>query len=197
MSFEEKCWTPVSMHKVVLAWLRAERETRLAGLLGHLPEWPAITQLLLQPDLNNSEQNRQRLRVLYLVRNIFVGEIPADTEWYEVRNLTDDDLSHLYVVNYHEWKDKGDRNELDKVAARINEPLKHLPELWESPILWGHEREGPFTIIEGNNRLTAYRHSGECGLNIPILIGLSSLRCYWHILDNDPPPLLYDLWKLS
>jgi hypothetical protein len=60
------------------------------------------------------------------------------------------------------------------------------------PILWGHSKAGPFTIIEGNKRLIAYAATGETTINIPVLIGLSPMRCLWHILDQ-APPIMQDL----
>jgi hypothetical protein len=34
-----------------------------------------------------------------MIRNVFVVEIPPDTEWYEVHSLTDKELAELRVVN--------------------------------------------------------------------------------------------------
>jgi hypothetical protein len=50
MSPAEKNWSAASLHKVLLAWLRAERESRLAKLFEPLPaDWSAIEPLLLHP----------------------------------------------------------------------------------------------------------------------------------------------------
>lgn len=152
-----------------------------------------VSQLLDNPDLNNAEENRARLRILYLSgRYVFVLEIPPDTEWYDVRNLTDADLSELHTVNFGDWSNPADRNDLRTVAARKPLELKALPSEWEPPILWGHDKKGPFTIFEGNSRLTAYAGSGRSGLNIPVLIGLSAMRCHWHLADS-APLLIQDL----
>jgi hypothetical protein len=187
MTLATKTWRRVSVHRVVLAWLRAERHTGVAKVLAQLPPplcTPGLSKLLDQPRLDDAEENRARLRLLYMMRNVFVVEIPPDTEWYEVHSLTDDDLDELHVVNYQRWNDPADRNELRKVAARKRLPLQVLPANWEAPILLGHDRGGPFAIIEGNNRLTAYAGNRQLGLDIPVLIGLSPLRCFWNILDN-------------
>ncbi len=188
MSLAEKDWRRVSIHQIVLAWLRAERNTRVANWLASLPsdnKWEArLSSLLDQANINDAEENRARLRLLYLIRSPFVVEIPPDTKWYEVRNLTDGELGQLHVVNYGDWKSPGDKNELAKVAARKKLELQQAPATWEPPILWGHEKEGPFTIIEGNNRLTAYVGSGETDLDIAVFVGLSPLRCVWHIHDK-------------
>ncbi|WP_316176124.1 hypothetical protein [Bradyrhizobium sp. SZCCHNRI1073] len=195
MSLAQKAWIRVTMHHVILAWLRAERNTNVAAALSRFP-WllwaPGISKLLDSPDLNDSEENRARLRIMYLIRNVFVLEIPPDTEWYNVRSLTDSELSELHTVNYQTWNDPADQNELRNVAARKPLVLNELPSKWETPILWGHDRNGPFTILEGNNRLTAYAGSAQSGLDIPVLIGLSPMRCHWHLLDRSPL-LIYDL----
>ena len=197
MSLAEKTWRRISLHRVVLAWLGAEKDRRLEPLMGHLQEWPYIVQLLDNADLNDPEQNRQRLRVLYLARHMFVGEISPDTLWYEVSNLTDDDLDDIFAVNHSDWKSAGDQNEIRKVAVRQGQRLETEPASWKPLILRGHTRIGPFTILEGNNRLSAYVLSGRSDLNVPVFVGLSPLRCSLHIKDGSPPFLLYDLWKSS
>ncbi len=199
MSFASKSWQQVSIHKVILAWLRAERLTNLQNFL-MLPEavWKlAIDPLLDNANLNDPEENRARLRFLYKVRNIFFTEIPIDTEWYEVRFLTDQEIDEIRAVFYHEWNDpKGQgNNELDKVAARRDIPALAPPSAWEPPILFGHDRNGPFTIMEGNKRLTGYVRSGQTGINIPVFVGISKLKCFWHVGDNVTCPLAYELWK--
>lgn len=197
MSLEQKQWTRVSIHHVVLAWLRAERDTRLVSLIaGNLPQIllnPGLDALLNKADLNDLVQNHARLRMLYLYRNVFVVEIPPDTEWYELRNLTDAEIDELYVINLPEWNDPGDRNELRKVAARKPQPLRAPPAQWESPILWAHDRSGPFTIIEGTNRLTAYVSAGQSGLDIPVYVGLSPMAFYFNINDQCDTPLFAQL----
>jgi hypothetical protein len=103
MSLSQKAWTRVSMHHVVLAWLRAERGTNVALALSRFPEtlWASgLSQLLDHPNFNNPEENRARLRIMYVIRNVFMLEIPPDTEWFEVRNLNDAELSELHAVNH-------------------------------------------------------------------------------------------------
>jgi hypothetical protein len=127
-----------------------------------------------QPNLDDPEENRARLRLFYLTgRCVFIVEIPPDTEWYVVHDLTDNELGELHVVNYQEWNEPEDKNELMKVAARKKIPLREPPSAWQPPILWGHSPTGPFTIIEGNKRLTAYAGSGQSDLRIPVVVGRS------------------------
>jgi hypothetical protein len=183
MSLAQMKWAPVSIHKVILTWLRSERGTNARSSSAFpMPLWSlGLSRLLDQPNLDDPEENRARLRLFYLTGRWlgFFVEIPPDTEWYEVHNLTDHELGELHVVNYADWNDPGDKNELAKVAARKQIALREPPSSWEPPILWGHNNAGPFTIIEGNNRLTAYAASGQSGLNRPV-----PMQCVWHVLDN-------------
>jgi hypothetical protein len=190
-----KEWNPISIHKVVLAWLRAEHDTAIKEKLSATSDWPLIEQMLLHPDLQSGRENRRRLRLLYAYRDMFVGEIPPDTQWHEVRNLTDENLEEIHAVNFHEWTHSTHNNELRKVAAIRQFELNRPPAKWETPILWGHDKAGPFTIFEGNKRLTAYARSGESGLDIPVFIGISPLPCMWHIFDDNCGYLLYDRWR--
>lgn len=187
MSLVDKTWERVTIHHAVLEWLRAERFTNLTRLFAQLPPevWlSGLTALLDNANLNNADQNRARLRLLYMFRNVFVLEIPPDTEWFLVSNLMDDELSELHVVNYPEWVDPADRNELVKAAARRKLTLRTPTSSWAMPILWGHDRCGPFTILEGNHRLAAYVFSGTRGLETRVIVGLSPMKCVWHILDE-------------
>jgi hypothetical protein len=123
MSLADKEWRPASMHKVVSAWLRAERNENdgIRAIFGRIPElvWlPGLNRLLDQARLDDPEENRARLRLLYMYRNLFAVELPPDTRWYEVRSLMHPDLNNLHVVNFHTFIDEGDRKELMKVAAR-------------------------------------------------------------------------------
>jgi hypothetical protein len=173
----------VTLHCVVLAWLRAERH-----------KWASKRPALLDdPDLDSPTENRHRLRLLYAIRGFFVMEIPPDTVWYEVRNLQHAHLGELHAIDIAGWTDRADRNEIVKVAMRKPSPLRKPPPEWELPILWGHSRAGPFTILEGNTRLSAYAGSGLSDLDIPILVGLSPMMCLWHIHDACGP-LMQDMY---
>jgi hypothetical protein len=183
-------WTHVAIHDVVSEFLRAERHN-----YAHID--PALLALIDQPDLAKPQENHHRLRLLYCRRANLLGEIPPDTEWYKVENLTDAELDELYAIARCGWDDPAgaDKNELRRVARRRPEPLTKLPTEWPRPILWGHGKGGPFTIMEGNHRLTGYASTiAAPSIEIPILVGLSPTPCYFHIFD--PPYIIAnDLWK--
>jgi hypothetical protein len=193
MSLADMEWKRVNLHPVVLTWLRAERggyvEQARKALGLSLAD---VADLLDSADLANPDQNRARLRLLYGARNIFSLEIPPDTEWYNVRNLKHEHLNELLVVNHPAWNDPAHHNELHEVAKLKNRSLEKPPSEWDSPILWGHDRNGPFTIMEGNNRLASYVASGRTDLDIPAFIGLSPLKCLYHLPDG-ARPLIRDM----
>jgi hypothetical protein len=171
MSLAGGIWQPVSIHTFALEFLRAERDTFLAQLRAARPNLISdreLVDLLEKADLANPTHNQARLRLLYLMRSIYIGEIPPDTTWYEVHSLTDDDLPTLYVTRHQTWTDPADNNELLSVSARKNEAAKSPPAHWKRVILWGHDRVGPFAIIEGNHCLVGYVSSKSRGMNIPV-----------------------------
>jgi len=188
MSLSDRAWTNASLHDVVLAWVRAEREKLQSEFLYHVPGFISqryFSILLDNADVSNHIENRDRLRLLYCRRNTFFTEIPPDTIWHKVSSLTNDDLSELYIINHGEWVSPGeDNNELLRVAQRNKKPLVEPPSKWDPPVLWGHDKSGPFTILEGNNRLTAYAGSDRSELDIDVFVGLSPMKCLWHRPDN-------------
>lgn len=179
MALKDKNWTNISINEVVLAWLLAERHNVV-----RLP-WHCAA-ILDKPDLKDTGQNRLRYRTLYAIRNLFVMEIPPDTEWYRVENLTAADLVELYLVNHPTVSDQSNTFELIPAAPQLNWALSKEPKDWEAPILWGHSKAGPFTILEANHRLAAYANTGRTDLDIPIFIGLSDTTCVHHSLDGAP-----------
>jgi hypothetical protein len=72
MALADMDWTEISIHNVVLEFLRGERE-KLMGPLSWLP-------VIDTPNLNDPLENYRRLRLLYLPRGKFMIEIPPDTK---------------------------------------------------------------------------------------------------------------------
>ncbi len=183
-------WIPTSVHEMVAEFLLGERQEKFAFI-------PRGTQFIDAPNVKDPLENHTRLRLLYFRRAHFFGEVPPDTQWYEVKNLTDNELDELRVVAHvSPWRTSGaDKNELRRVADRCPEALTVSPTNWRRPILWGHEKAGPFSIFEGNHRLIAYASApSPPGLDIPVFVGLSATPCVWHIHDA-VQPLANHLWK--
>lgn len=117
MALATKKWTRVSVYKVFAALLISERETNVQPKLidrGFITD-AEVARLLDAPDFGNPEDNVLRMRLLYSYRRPFLGELPPDTAWYEVENLTDAELSQLYVIGRCGWDDADhDRNDFYK-----------------------------------------------------------------------------------
>jgi hypothetical protein len=179
MALADKSWKRISGDEVVAAFLNAEHGKRFS-----FPEpW---SNLIANPDLNSRIENHKRRRMLYLCRGWVMIELPTDTEWHQVDHLTEGELDELLVIanNSEIWDRVG--NGLRRAAAREPPtPLEANPSDWKRIILWGHNKAGPFTIIEGNHRLIAYVTA--CypqPLEIPVFVGTSESCCHWHAPDQ-------------
>ena len=81
MALADAEWTRVSANSFVLDFIRAERNTGLAQVLAAVPNLVSdqeLTALLDQADLDNAIHNQKRLRLLYVMRCRYLGEIPID-----------------------------------------------------------------------------------------------------------------------
>jgi hypothetical protein len=78
MTLAKASWQPVSLHVVLLGWLRAERSTNTI-VADSLAREPALVDLLDRPNINDVNENRTRLRLFYYARWMFFIEIPPDT----------------------------------------------------------------------------------------------------------------------
>jgi hypothetical protein len=180
MALINSSWNRISIHRVVLEFLRGEREKI------QIP--PAWLPVLETPNLDDPLENQKRLRLLYIPRGKFMIEIPPDTKWWEVKSLTENELGELYTsVNHTQaWDNAGSK--LEKVAAAVElDPLRTPPGDWPGRIIpWGHNRNGPFSIMEGNHRLISYMQtSPRPRLQLEVYVGISPSYCYWHYGDPD------------
>jgi len=177
-SLGQQFWEKVTPHHVYHAFLKGE--------FARLSEPIRLTEktLIEKPDLSDAEQNSKRFALLVQIRGPLLQWIPCSTEWYLVKSLEETHLHQLLVIARCGWDSPSDRNELFSVAMRKLITLHTNPNDWATPILWGHTKEGPFTILEGNNRLVAYTSTNpRPKLSIPVYIGLSRDYCVWHYLD--------------
>jgi len=179
VSLANQAWPSVSVHEVVAALVRAERE-KVVPLLP-----PQLLTVVDHPNTADASENHLRLRVLYYFRLMMLAEVPPDTEWYRLAHLVDGDLASLLVIGRCGMDGQDDQNELTKAALRLPpQPLRVPPSQWDPPILWGHDKGGPFTILEGNHRLMAYLTGPTPhGLDVPVFVGLSPTPCFWHLPD--------------
>ncbi|MDB6043517.1 MAG: hypothetical protein JWM63_2068 [Gammaproteobacteria bacterium] len=174
----DESWSPCSKHAVILAFLRAEwdKSPQLKGRDRHL---------ITTADITDTRQNNQRMTALWSIRGALLKRLPGDTQWFEVKYLREGHFWQLHAINFLDWNSPEDMNELEKVAVRRRQPLLTPVASWEPSILWGHERSGSFTIIEGNHRLSALAGTlverRSCA--IPVYVGLSPSLCHWHLPD--------------
>ena len=81
MALADMNWTEISIHHVVLEFLRCEEKTT---------QFPTPRQwqpVIDNPNLSDPLENQKRLRLLYIPRAIFMIEIPTDTAWWEVSSF--------------------------------------------------------------------------------------------------------------
>jgi hypothetical protein len=181
MTFESQDWKEVSKHKVYHSFLLGE--------LHNLPS--SITTLIRNiieiPDFSDEEQNIGRLKLLECIRGALLNHVPPSTKWYLVRYLRNHNIDSMHVMARCGWDSKceSDKNEIFKVAQREKPNLYTQPDEWSPPILWGHSKKGPFTILEGNHRIVAWANeTPRPNLKIPVYIGVSKEKCRLHIFDE-------------
>ena len=179
MGLSSQEWLPAEAAEVWLAFLRAEWDSMRNVTARH------DRSLIDKPDLDSLAQNDLRRRILGAWRDPLLLRIPGDTRWHRVRFLNDAHLDDLLVIGSSDWVDGSDRNELRRVAARRPQELRTPPANWSQPVLWSHDQDGPFSILEGNHRLTGYVVTPALGpLHVECFVGLSPTPCIWHLPDH-------------
>ena len=178
---EDEAWASSSYDAMVLAFLKGEwSRWRLADR--------GDVKLITEPDLTDTIQNQTRRRLLDSVRRVLLSQIPRDTRWFEVRHLGARHFWQLRNIHRSDWSGHSDTHELLEMARLQPERLRQEANSWGSwrPILWGHNRTGPFTIIEGNHRLTALagaRAALQENIRMVTYVGISTRPCEWHRPD--------------
>lgn len=176
-------WEPCSVHAVVLAFLQAEWDK---PLLGAFPlRMLGDRRIIDDADIENAVQNNLRTSLLWLRRAALLQWIPTDTQWFEVRFLRAQHFHQIRAINCPEWRSPEDSNELLKVAIRKPDTLRSSVSAWQPPIFWGHDQDGPFTVLEGNHRMAALAGSEQrSGCALTVYVGLSAELCRWHLPDK-------------
>jgi len=184
-TLNEEKWIPESFDAVAYEWVRGEQhklsETIPTEIFQRIK--PRIDKILQNPDRNDPEENAHRRELLNRLRFSLLRLLPLDTQWYRVEFLRDCHLDELRVIGCCGWDSDNDENELHQVAARWPEDGKTDPRTWASLVLWGHQKDGPFTIMEGNHRLVFHARHRISELVAPVLIGLSDAPCPLHKPD--------------
>jgi hypothetical protein len=159
---------PVDENEVIAEFLRGEfyqdefkpYRKRFADLVNH-------------PDLTNERENSLRRALLYHRRGRLWGELPSDTEWWEI-DVSPLDIFRMRVFPRNQWLRYGVPNFLlpetverirERIRSQSRDPfIKKLRSLslemrenaeYSSVILITIDETTPLTIIEGNHRMTA------------------------------------------
>jgi hypothetical protein len=123
--------------------------------------------------------------MVWELRRPLLWHIPPDTTWFKVQHLRREHYRVLRPINHLSWISPNDENELEMAALRATEPCWEPRDEW-SPILWGHGRTGPLTILEGNHRMTALARSENLdGIALVAFVGLSAHPGLWHLADRN------------
>jgi hypothetical protein len=130
------------VHEINLSFLRSE-----------WAKWPLISAywdrgiLADSADVSSPIENNLRAQMIWTLRSALLQWIPADTQWFKLQYLRTNHYSELRAINHGSWISSDDMNELEKVALRTTQECWEPEGKW-SPILWSHDKNGPFTIIE-------------------------------------------------
>lgn len=130
--------------------------------------------LVMEPDYSNAAENALRRALLFRRRGHMWRELPADTKWYEVE-LEQKDVEMVHVFPRAQWRklshgsfciteivksvrNGGHKNAGHAVIAKIQQ-LRYRLQANEhahgAVLLIGMDESSPFTVLEGNHRLTA------------------------------------------
>lgn len=173
-------WEEVTVNRVYHSFLKGE----FHKCISCLPFAAKNKELIDNPDFENESQNCKRAMLLSY-RMPLLLKIPNSTVWHKVVSLRESHIDELIVIGRCGWDDDNDQNELVNVSKRKPIAMDSHPSNWDTPILWGHTKYGPFTIIEGNHRFVSIASLGnEIKFNIQCYIGLSTDYCCWHLPDS-------------
>ncbi len=189
-------------------------------------------KLVLEADLTNKHENAIRRALLFRRRGHMWRELPPDTQWWEVE-LEPEDLKQIRVFPRAQWRTVSNGSFLlSDIVQRIRTRKFHgstrdfiskvqalsyqlrMDHGSSGVLLIGVDEARPFTILEGNHRLTAAllasselvhtRFKVLCGMSphmeescwyrtdIPNLwrYAKNRLRNFWHDREADVTRLL-------
>jgi len=180
-------------------------------------------QLVLEANVTNDTENALRRALLFRRRGHMWRELPADTQWWEVE-IEVSDLDLVRVFPRAQWRrvangsflirDIVERIRTKQFSGRTRDFISKVQALSyrirsdkdnSSIILIGIDEANPFTILEGNHRLTAalLATQGVLEHSFRILCGFSpnmaescwydtNLANLWRYAKNRLRNLFYD-----
>lgn len=161
----------------------------------------AMRDIVLTPNFDDERENAKRRALLFLRHMALWKELPPDTEWYAVE-ANEADLRNIRVFPRAQWRKLGggnfsisriaegmrvrqhsmDPGFLAKIAA-IRDLLVQEDPAFAAVILIGVSESEPFTILDGNHRLTAAMLASPSMLkSLRFMCGLSPhmTECCWY-----------------
>jgi hypothetical protein len=136
-------------------------------------------QLVLEANVTNETENALRRALLFRRRGHMLRELPADTQWWEVE-IEVSDLNLVRVFPRAQWRRVADgsfllrdiveRIRTERFSGRTRDFISKVQALsyriraekdTSSVMLIGVDEANPFTILEGNHRLTAALLAGQ------------------------------------
>ena len=179
--------------------------------------------VVMHADIASESENALRRALLFRRRGHMWRELPADTQWWEV-SIEPGDLERLRVFPRAQWRrvasgsflleDIVERIRNKKFSGRTREFISKVQALSyrlrtdqarSCVLLIGIDENSPFTILEGNHRLTAALLADETLVRnrFRVLCGFSanmSESCWyetnlanlWRYAKNRMRNLLYD-----
>jgi O-antigen/teichoic acid export membrane protein len=136
-------------------------------------EYQSMRDLVMQPNLDDPEENAKRRALLFIRHLALWKELPADTEWYEVE-VSEADLTNIRIFPRAQWRKvargsfsvvevaegmRTRRHLLDegfvKKISTMSDCLSKGAKDFAAVILIGVNENEPLTVLDGNHRLTA------------------------------------------
>jgi hypothetical protein len=180
-------------------------------------------QLVMESDVTNETENALRRALLFRRRGHMWRELPSDTQWWEVE-IELSDLNLIRVFPRAQWRrvangsfllrDIAERIRTVRFKGRTRDFIAKVQALSyrirmepdsSSVLLIGLDETHPFTILEGNHRLTAALLAGHSVLEkrFRVLCGFSpnmeqscwyetNLQNLWRYGKNRLRNLFYD-----
>ena len=134
---EMKKWHTVTEHEVIHAWLRAEAtDSHHQFSENYRKQIDRVGGIVLNhPSFTNEKENEARRQVFDAVRGKYYlwAPIHESTTWYKT----------MILVNYQSQKIIGPYPPKEHNRSGTN--LNNI-------ILWGHNKNGPLIVLEGNHR---------------------------------------------
>jgi O-antigen/teichoic acid export membrane protein len=186
----------VSENEVIAAFLKSDFHSREFS-----DYQESLREVVNTPDLENMGDNAKRRALLNLRHLALWNEIPAGTEWYELK-IDEPDLGQIRAFPRANWRKLARGNFsvteiaetmrtrqdlvgdsfLSKMTA-IGDQLQQVETGFSPVILIGLDEREPLTVLDGNHRLVAAILGSPSGLKkLRFLCGLSPRmkECCWY-----------------